>query len=55
MQRSYGTACTIVPRELSTAVHCSSEQRLGPEGQLGNDPRQSDCMKIMTSRNYTAP
>lgn len=55
MQTSDRTACTIVPRELFTAVYCSSEQHLGPGGQLGNDAGQSNSMKIMTSRNDTAP
>lgn len=41
MQKSDGTACTIVPRELFTAMYCSSEQHLGPGGQLGKDSGQS--------------
>lgn len=41
MQKSEGTA--IFQRELFTAVHCTSEQQLGPGGQLEKDAGQAVC------------
>lgn len=51
MQRTDGTVCTIVSRELFTGVYCNSEQYLDPRGQLGKDAGQANSKKIMTSRN----
>lgn len=54
MPKSHETACTIVLKELFTAVYCSSEQNLHPWEQLGKDTGQANSMKIMTVRNDKA-
>lgn len=53
MDKSGGTARTTV-QELFTAMYCTSEQHLGPGGQLEKDAGQANFMKIMTNTNDTA-